>query len=195
MANLREMAAINAEKSCFIPNENGTIEVQNASILYPDFTGKVTEFHKILGEKRSFNLVLNQEGLETLAAIEKSTGLKFRVHFAPLHSGENINDKDVEKIAYINVKVNMDNDFPPAITLFTTYMDKRTRKTLNKNTVGILDTVDIQSCDLILNVYVSKKLKSEYVSCYLRKLNVIQEPHIEFGGKYDEWDEDNEEEE
>ena len=86
-----------------------------------------------------------------------------------------VKEKGVEQkvLHYINVKVNMDNDYPPTVTLFTNYNGKRSRVTLNRETIDTLDSTDIESCDMLLNCYVSR-MHRDQCSAYLKKLNVIQ---------------------
>lgn len=186
MSRVTEVAFENALKTKFIFKDNHTIEVMDASILWPDFTGRVTEYNKVLGEKRSFNLVLNPEMMEALTQIQETNGSKFRIKSAKLHSEDDPKDPNAERLYYINVKVNMDPMYQPPITLFTEYRGKRSRQTLDAQTVGLLDSVEIKSADMMLNIYINKK-HPEQCTAYLKKLNVIQEPDVEFGGKYDDW--------
>ncbi len=193
MSRTTEIAYENALKTQFNFKDKHTIEVMDASILWPDFTGRVTEYNKVLGEKRSFNLVLNPEMLEALRQIEEVNGSKFRIKSAKLHSEDDMKDPNIEKIYYINVKVNMDPMYQPPVTLFTEYRGKKSRQSLDAATVGILDSADIKTADMLLNIYINKK-HPEQCTAYLKKLNVIQEPDAEFGGRYDDWEEVNGEE-
>lgn len=190
MSRATELALENAKKSTLRFIDNHTIEVMDACILWPDFSGRVTEFHTKKGEKRSFNLVLNEQMLKALSDLQVQTGAKFRIHQANIYSEDDVKVRGVEQqvIYYINVKVNMDNDYPPMITLFTEYNGKRSRTTITKETVDTLDTIDMVTCDMHLNCYVSR-LHPDQCSAYLKKLNVVQNPQVEFGGRYDDWEE------
>ena len=59
MSRVTELAAENAVKSTLRFVDDHTIEVCDGVILWPDFSGRVTDYHPKKGEKRSFNLVLN----------------------------------------------------------------------------------------------------------------------------------------
>lgn len=189
MSRVTELAAENAVKSTLRFVDDHTIEVCDGVILWPDFSGRVTDYHPKKGEKRSFNLVLNASMIQALSDLQEQTGVKFRIHQANIYSEMDVKEKGVEQkvLHYINVKVNMDNDYPPTVTLFTNYNGKRSRVTLNRETIDTLDSTDIESCDMLLNCYVSR-MHRDQCSAYLKKLNVIQNKQVEFGGKYDDWE-------
>ena len=197
MSKLLECQAENSHKSRYQFLDNHTLSVMDAAIIWPDFTGKITDFHPVLGEKRSFNLILTDEFVEELNRISEESGTKLRIHDKPLYTDEECATKGVEQVIvhYINVKVNMENAFPPVVKVYSTYNGKRQApRLLNKDTIGTLDSMDIETADMVLNLYQSKKgtnKKDQYFSAYLKKLNVIQTPQqAEFEGRYDEWDED-----
>lgn len=190
MSKATEIAYENAQKSVFRFTDNHTIEVENASILWPDFTGRVTPYHKVLGEKRTFNLVLNDAMLQALAEWQTATGVKFNIHPVNVYSDNDVKVKGVQQIVmyYINVKVNMDNEYPPIVKLFTTYGDKKSSCLLNRDTIGQLDAIDIEEADIVLNCYTSQ-MHPDCCSAYLKKAYVIQSPQVpDFGGKFDDWD-------
>lgn len=190
MSKATEIAYENSKKTVFRFTDNHTIEVENASILWPDFTGRVTKYHTVLGEKRSFNLVLNDAMLEALAQWENATGVKFKLHPCNVYSDNDVQVKGVEQIVmyYINVKVNMDNDMPPVVKLFTTYGNKKSSCMLNRDTIGQLDAIDMEEADLVINCYTSP-MHPDGCTAYLKKMYVIQSPQVpEFNGKYDDWD-------
>lgn len=189
MSRATELAAENAKKSNLKFIDDHTIEVTDAVMLWPDFSGRVTEFHTKKGEKRSFNLVLNELMLKSLSDLEKTTGAKFRVHQANIYSEDDVKIRGVQQeiLYYINVKVNMDNDYPPMVTLFVNDRGKRSRVTLTKDNIDSLDSTDIETCDMVLNCYVSR-MHPDQCTAYLKKLYVIQNMQVEFGGKYDDWE-------
>lgn len=191
MSRATELAFENAKKSSFRFVDNHTIEVMDASILWPDFSGRITEYHKVKGEKRSFNLVLNDDMIAALSDLQNQTGSKFRIHQANIYSEDDVRLRGVQQqvLYYINVKVNMDNDYPPTITLFTEYNGKRSRNTITKESIDSLDVIanDMEACDVLLNCYVSR-LHPDQCTAYLKKLNVIQNKQAEFGGRYDDWE-------
>ena len=98
---------------------------------------------------------------------------------------------------YINVKVNMDSEFPPMVTLYTNKQTtgpdgslvlKKGRVSLEDATIGCLDRTDMDRADCKLNLKESKANPGNAVF-YLRQLNVIQTIVPDFGGAYEDWDE------
>lgn len=175
--------------------KNLRIEVMDASILWPDFSGRITQFHKVLGEKRSFNIVLNDEMLSVLRQLEERREIRFRIHEADMFSLQDLEIRGCEqiKVHYINVKVNMGSAYPPSITLFTELQDPKTgaftrsRNTLEGDAVNNLDHIRLVTADCDLNIYQSNP-ESPYVSAYLRKMNAKQEVQLEFGGRWTGWE-------
>lgn len=171
MRKVVENALRDVMKSKFIFKENREIEVRDAVIIWTNFRGEANKFGNAA---RTFNLVITAEVAEIL------TKAGWRVREVP-------DEENPEIILYlVNIKVNMESNYPPIITLFSKFRGKRSRRTLDISTVGELDRVDIQSADCVINPYESPNFPGK-VTGYLKKLNVIQEPDIEFGGKYDDW--------
>lgn len=174
------------------------LEIRNASILWPDFSGKITQYHKILGEKRSFNIVLNDEMIDVLKEIENTRGIQFKLHTTDMYSAQDVaNGMEQVKIYYINVKVNINNDYPPIITLFSQMKDQKTdaykkdKNTLTGDAINNLDMAFIVDADCELNIYQSNP-NSSFVSAYLKKLYVLQEVQEDLGGgRWDDWDDEN----
>lgn len=162
----RALEAVQKSKFNF---DGPIIEVQEAFIFWTNFAGRENKF----GNKaRTFNLALLPEAADEL----NKRGWRVR---------DLENDEGV-KLYFVNVKVNMTSQMPPLITLFTKYRGKRSRRTLDIETVGELDRTQFESADCIINSFESRQFPGK-ITGYLRKLNVIQEPDLEFGGKYDDW--------
>lgn len=190
MSKATENAFKEMQKTQFRFVKPTVIEVTNAAILWPDFTGKVTKYHKTLGAQRSFNLAITDEMLVALSEFEQMHGVKFNIHEVNVYSDNDVENKDVQQqiIRYINVKVNVGNgDGSATATLFTEYNGKKSRTTLTADTIGTLDTADLESADVQINLYTSPAYP-ESCSMYLRKIYCIQSPQQpEFNGKYDEY--------
>ena len=169
MSRITELAAEDVKKSSFIFNDNHTIEVRDAVFIWTNFSGEPNKFGNT---DKYFNLVLNEEAAHAM----KDIGFNVR---------EFDNGEEMEKTYFVNVKVKMDSAFPPQVSLYSEFKGKRTKQVLDETTIGNLDRINIESADCIINAYTNATTGK--VSGYLRKLNVIQKPDIEFGGKYDEW--------
>ena len=174
MSKTVDNAIIAVQESIFEFKDANTLEVRNATIFWTNFRGEANKFGNTA---RTFNLAINEE----VASILKTNGWRVR----------EVQNGDDETLYFVNIKVNMNSAYPPLLTLFSEFRGKKTRRSLDIENVSELDRVDILSADCVVNAYVSKMYPGK-VTGYLKKLNVIQEPDIEFGGKYDDWMEDEE---
>lgn len=183
MSKVLETAFEEVKKSKFYFVDKNNFEVQDAYIFWTNFSGKPNQFGSVA---RTFNLAVPEEAVQGLIA------LGYRVREEVI--GEVINQDGMPvpaKVYFINVKVNMDSEFPPMVKMFSEYRGKKTQNTITDNDgLAILDSIDIKSCDLTVHSYTSKKFEGKCTG-YLKTLYVIKEPNVVFGGKYDDWDEPN----
>ena len=169
MSKVVEQALKGVKNSKFNFIDDGkALEVLNAHIFWTNFRGEANKFGNTA---RTFNLAISLE----MAQILKDQGWRVR---------EVMQDEDV--LFFVNIKINMNSSYPPVVSLYSDFRGKRNKRTLDIESVGELDRVDFQSADCLINVYESPKFPGK-LSGYLKRLNVIQEPDIEFGGKYDDW--------
>lgn len=155
-------------------NERGGFEVRNAYIFWTNFRGEANKFGN---SARNFNLAMPKEAAKILLA----NGWRVRERLL------DENDPNPETVLYfINVKVNMNSITPPIISLYSEFKGRRTKRALDIESIGELDRVDILECDCVVNAYESDAFPGK-ITGYLHKLNAIQVPDIEFGGKYDDW--------
>lgn len=169
-----------ATGSKFIFRDNGrTLEVDNAVILWPNFSAKVNRFGV---SACTFNLCVTPDVSVQLA------NAGFRVRSVPVEEVEDEKGKPVN-LFFVNIKVNMDSAYPPVVNMFTEYGGKKSRTQLDKDSIAELDRAKIVSADCIINCYASKNYPGK-VTGYLRKLNVITQKEVEFGGKYDDWEDE-----
>ena len=176
MGRKTEIAYEEVRKSTFIWHDDRTLEVQDAVILWPNFSGRTNKFGN---SARTFNLVVTEE------VAEKMTAAGWRVRTISLQNIVDENDKPVN-LYFVNIKTNMDSAYPPIVTLFTKFKGKKSRRVLDINTIGELDSVDIEMADCLINCYESRNFPGR-ITGYLKKLNVKQSEEVEFGGKYDDW--------
>lgn len=188
MSRSRELAYEAAKNTTMTVVDNRTIEFMNASLLWPDFEGRVTKYHVKEGAQRSFNIVLNDDILAALKEMEERTGSKFYIRSVSVSTEEG-----APLMYYINVKVSYRRSTgepvsnPPRVVLLTNYNGKKSRTTLDEETVKMLDRIDIKNVDFRVNCY-SRAVDPTKCTMYLRNAFVEQDPDIEFGGKYDDWD-------
>lgn len=169
----RAMNDIADSKFEFLPYEN--VAVTDAVIIWPNFEGRENRFKN---KTKNFNLVLNEEAAKILG--EK--GMK--IHEAI--------DKDTGNvlIKYINVKVYFDSRTPALVYLHTKVGDKRSTSMLDADSVKMLDSIRMESCDVLLHVSEVRDFPGNFCA-YLTKIHVEPESsEPDFGGKWDEWTND-----
>lgn len=191
MSKLVESALERVQKSTWF-FDRGVLEVRDAVLVFTNFSGQRNQWGNA---SKNFNLVLSadlKEFLDECQLHDKS--LHVNIHKYP---GNAAGTDDDPCFYYINVKVNMESEFPPLVTLYTrkqvTEPDgsqsiKRGKVSLVDATIGCLDRTDMEKADCKLNLKESKANPGNAVF-YLRQLNVIQEIVPDFGGAYEDWDE------
>lgn len=184
MSKVLETAYEEVKKSQFYFVDKSNFEVRDAFIFWTNFSGKPNQFGNAA---RTFNLAVPAEAAAELLSI----GYRVREEVVGEVLDENTGKSIPAKVFFINIKVNLDSEYPPMIKMFSEYKGRKSQTTLDDNEkLGILDTIDIKSCDLAVHSYMSKKFEGKCTG-YLKTLYVIKEPNIIFGGKYDDWDEQN----
>lgn len=160
------------------PQNPRVLEVRNAVLLYTNFEGRPNNFGN---ESKNFNIVITPEMKEQ---IENGylNGLKVNIHET---SRKNPDDP---VLYFINVKVNMLVKYPPIVTLFTDYNGQKSKNALDDVTIACLDRVDMNRCDVKINIKEAAKTRPGWAVFYLRQLNCIQYKNPDFGGAYEDWD-------
>lgn len=161
-------------KSKFIFHDIKTLEIDNAVIIWKNFSGKVNRFGN---SNRHFNVVINKEVADELT----KKGVLVHPYFP---EEKNVGDP----LFYsFDVKINFESNYPPLVTVYTEYNGIKTHNAIGLDSLAALDTISFESADCIVNIYSSTKNPGK-ASAYLRKLNVIHRQVDEFGGKYSKWD-------
>ena len=161
-------------KSKFIFHDIKTLEIDNAVIIWKNFSGKANRFGN---SNRHFNVVVNKEVADELT----KKGVLVHPYFP---EEKNVGDP----LFYsFDVKINFESNYPPLVTVYTEYNGIKTHNAIGLDSLAALDTISFESADCIVNIYSSTKNPGK-ASAYLRKLNVIHRQVDEFGGKYSKWD-------
>ncbi len=173
--------------------DRGVLEIRDAVLIFTNFAGQANRFGNT---SKNFNVVLPLDlvqFLEECRLYDKS--LHVNIHKYP-QAAEGTEEDPC--LYYINVKVNMDTEFPPMVTLYVNQQvtnqqtgaveSRKSRVSLEDATIGCLDRVNMDRADCKLNLKESKANPGNAVF-YLRQLNVIQTKIPDFGGIYDDWDE------
>lgn len=191
MSKLVETALERVQKTTW-GLDRGVLEIRDAVLIFTNFAGQANRFGNT---SKNFNVVLPADlktFLEECQLNDKS--LHVNIHRYPNNAAGTDEDPC---LYYINVKVNMDSDYPPMVTLYVNQQttnpntgaieSKKSRVSLEDATIGCLDRVDMDRADCKLNLKESKANPGNAVF-YLRQLNVIQTKIPDFGGIYEDWD-------
>lgn len=146
--------------------ENKTLKIENAQVLFKNFSGRETEFNRA-GERNFSVIIPDQELAEVLA----SQGWNIKT-LRPKDEGD-------MPTPFVSVKIRF-NDKGPNI-----YMITRAGKTrLDEASVATLDMVEFKTCDLIINPYEYHLRTGDHgISAYLKTMYVVVEED-EFAYKY-----------
>jgi hypothetical protein len=184
MSNVIKIGIEKVLDTKFIFNDRGGFEVRNAYIFWRNFEGRRNQFGN---DARNFNLAVTPEAGKIL--VENGWRVRER-YYDDIFDDKNKNSKanvNPENVLYfINVKVNMNVKTPPIISLYSEFKGQKSKRALDIESIGELDKIEIEQCDLIVNAYESSQFKGK-ITGYLQKLNAIQSSDIEFGGRYDDW--------
>lgn len=172
--------------------DRGVLEIREAVLLFTNFSGQKNQWGNA---SKNFNIVLPNDLKEFLEECQlRDKSLHVNIHKYPQNAAGTDDDPC---LYYINVKVNMDSEFPPIVTLYTNRQKtnefgqlemKKSHNSLDDATIGVLDRCDMERADCKLNLKESKANPGNAVF-YLRQLNVIQTVIPDFGGAYEDWDE------
>lgn len=178
--NLRNYCIQEVQKSKFIFNKDGTIEVQDGVIFWTNFSGKPNSFGD---SRRNFNVAITKEVADELANDPRG---RWNIH-------TEVDEEDPLKpvvFYYVNVKIKLENLEPGAITLFTTYGNRKSKRMLDEVTIGCLDgLLNDASFDFVINPWAYQRPGNNEptVSAYLRKMFIRHDQKPIFGGKYDDF--------
>ena len=150
---------------------NRTINIENARLMFRNFSGREGKFNK--EGVRSFAVLLNNIDL-VQELEEEGWNIKY---LRPLEEGD-------DPTPYLNVSVAF-GDYPPKVYLVT----KKKKTLLTAETIGSLDYAEIESVDLIIRPYNWEVRGDHGVKAYLKTMyvTVVED---DFAEKYAELDDD-----
>ena len=145
--------------------ERGILQIEDARIIYRNFAGIGSKYNRE-GDRNFAVIIPNQEIADELIADGWAVKIK-----PP-------RDDDDSPFMYLPVKVKFNNRGPAAYVKSGNSVQR-----LNKDTIGMLDEIDIQSVDMDLRAYDWEVNGKTGRSAYLQAINVIQ--NIDrFGAQY-----------
>ena len=138
----------------------GVVQIDNARIIYRNFAGAPSKFNR--EGDRNFAVVIEDQDIAE-ALTEKGWNVKIK---PPREEGD-------EPFMFLPVKVKF-NDRGPRVYLQNS-LGGRNRVTLDEDTVGILDNVDIINVDLDIRPYDWDVQGKTGRTAYLQSICVTQE--------------------
>lgn len=159
-----------AKESTFKFLPNGNLSVENAVIIWTNFSGAPTKFNPA-GGKRTFSLVVPENIADELRV--RGWNVKQRPP----------RDPEDDDLLTTEIVVNMNSKYPPKIFLCSEFAGKRTMRKLSEETVGELDQADIMNVDIDIHPYEHNRGPFT-VKGYCDTLYATTRPVNDFGGKY-----------
>lgn len=148
-----------------MPRDDGNVTIENAEILFRNFSGKETQYTP--AGTRTFNVKLDPELAKQME--EDGWNVKWREP-----RGEHA--EEFEPFAHIQVVARYDKGRPPRVVMITS----RNRTPLDEDTIDCLDDVEIKQCDLIIRPYTWEVRGEKGIKAYLKTMFVtIQEDYLE----------------
>ena len=138
----------------------GVVQIDDARIIYKNFAGAPSKFNR--EGDRNFAVVIEDQDIAE-ALTEKGWNVKIK---PPREEGD-------EPFMFLPVKVKF-NDRGPRVYLQNS-LGGRNRVTLDEDTVGILDNVDITNVDLDIRPYDWDVQGKTGRTAYLQSICVTQE--------------------
>lgn len=126
---------------------NGAVEINDARIIWPNFSGAPDQFNP-QGGKRTFHLVIPNDEIAQ-ALLDAGWNVKIKAPRTP----------DEEPFRHMKVSVGYNGYRPPSIWL----MAGSNRVKITEETVDQLDRIDIDHVDLDINPYHSNGHQAAYV--------------------------------
>lgn len=149
--------------------KDGNLRVENAVILFNNFSGAPTDLNPN-GGKRTFNMCVPKNWADALRA-----------------DGWNIKTKVLEEgteLYHTEIVVNENCAFPPHLYMVTEYMGKKSLTLLPPEQYKKLDQDDIITVDVEIHPYEHGRGAAGSKKGYLKNLWATLQSVNDFGGKY-----------
>ena len=175
---------------------NGNLNVEDAAIIYKNFSGKPTIVNPS-GGKRTFSLALNKEFGARLS--EMGWNVKVKEVRDQLEEGEKtrtVNWPEYEStyatefdhaLIYTEIVANENSEYPPKIYRVSEFNGEKTMSLIPPEQWGRLDDFELTGIDLVVHPYTHGRsiANPNAKKGYLKSMYAVTTPVDDgFGGKY-----------
>lgn len=174
---------------------NGNLNVENAAMIYKNFSGKPTRVNP-QGGKRTFSLVLNREVAEKLN--DMGWNVKVKEVRDQLAEGETtrtvsfddfVNHYSTEfdhALMYTEIVVNEFSEYPPKIYKVSEFNGEKTMALVPADQWYRMDESELLNVDVSIHPYTHGRsiANPDAKKGYLKSMYAMAVPISEFGGKY-----------
>ena len=174
---------------------NGNLNVENAAMIYKNFSGAPTMVNPA-GGKRTFSLVLNKEFAERLD--ELGWNIKVKEVRDQLDEGERTRTVSWQDyvtsyqtefdhaLIYTEVVVNENSDYPPKVYKVSEFNGEKTMAIVPPEEWRRLDESELMNVDITIHPYTHGRsiANPNAKKGYLKTMYAMAVPVNDFGGKY-----------
>lgn len=183
------------ENSKFDILVNGNLNVEQAGMIYKNFTGKPTKVNPA-GGKRTFSLVLTKELGERLDGM--GWNVKVKEVRDQLGEGEftrtvswsdyidNYQGEFDHALVYTEIVVNENSEYPPKIYKISEFNGEKTMALIPPEHWNTLDESELVNMDIVIHPYTHGRsiANPDAKKGYLKTMYATMMPVNDFGGKY-----------
>lgn len=174
---------------------NGNLNVENAAMIYKNFSGNATRVNPA-GGKRTFALVLSDE------YGAKLSGMGWNVRVKEVRDQRSDDDQTItvswndydskyrtqfdHALIYTEVVVNENSDYPPKIYKVSEFNGEKTMALMPPDQWYRLDQEELMNMDIVVHPYVHGRsvMNPDAKKGYLKTMYAMCVPVNDFGGKY-----------
>lgn len=174
---------------------NGNLNVENAAMIYKNFSGKPTRVNP-QGGKRTFSLALNKEYAERLS--DMGWNVKVKEVRDQLEEGEttrtvgwddyvaNYATEFDHALIYTEIVVNENSEYPPKIYKVSEFNGEKTMALVPPEQWYRMDESELMNVDVSIHPYTHGRslANPDAKKGYLKSMYAMAIPVNEFGGKY-----------
>lgn len=174
---------------------NGNLNVEQAGMIYKNFSGKPTKVNPA-GGKRTFSLVLTKEYAERLDA--QGWNIKVKEIRDQLQDGEMtrtvswsdyVNNYQTEfdhALIYTEIVVNENSEYPPRIYKVSEFNGEKTMALVPPEQWFRMDESELMNVDVVIHPYTHGRsiANPDAKKGYLKSMYAMAVPVNDFGGKY-----------